>query len=87
MDSNKIHKVRNSLSLSQASFGQLLGVHAMTVSKWERGVLSPNAYQATLLESFERAGKNSEVKGKIEGLLIGAGLAAALLLLLTAAKK
>lgn len=79
--------IRNSLNLSQASFGQLLGVHAMTVSKWERGVLAPNAYQATLINNFEQAAKSGEVKGKIEGILIGAGLAAALLLLLKAASK
>lgn len=87
MDADRILRIRDSLNLSQASFGQLLGVHAMTVSKWERGILSPNAYQATLIDNFERAGKKGEVKGKIEGILIGAGLAAALLLLLTAANK
>lgn len=41
--------LRQRLNLSQKQLGELLGVHVMTVSKWERGVLAPNPHQRRLL--------------------------------------
>jgi hypothetical protein len=49
VDKDQIVVLRRSLRLSQAEFGQLFDAHAMTVSKWERGVLVPSAYQHALL--------------------------------------
>lgn len=63
-------------------FGNLFGVHPMTVSKWERGTLHPNHYQLALMQEFARAAKNKEVRDTIGAVLIGAGIAAALYLLL-----
>jgi molybdopterin-binding protein len=50
-----IKALRGSLGLSQPRLAQLLGVHAMTVSKWERGVLAPNAHQRRILNAFRGA--------------------------------
>jgi molybdopterin-binding protein len=50
-----IKALRGSLGLSQPRLAQLLGVHAMTVSKWERGVLAPNAHQRRILHAFQGA--------------------------------
>jgi putative transcriptional regulator len=36
--------------LTQADFARLFGIHAMTVSKWERGVAEPTPYQTALLQ-------------------------------------
>lgn len=82
-----IAKIRKSLGLTQANFGQLFGVHPMTVSKWERGELEPNPYQASLMNEFKQSAKNKRVTATLTGVLIGAGIAAALLLLLSAARK
>ena len=40
-DPQKIRQVRKRLSLSQAKFGELLGVAGNTVARWERGELAP----------------------------------------------
>jgi transcriptional regulator with XRE-family HTH domain len=36
--------LRERLDLTQAELAYMLGVHAMTVSKWERGTGHPSAY-------------------------------------------
>ncbi len=74
--------LRKKLGLSQAQFGNLFGVHPMTVSKWERNILRPTDYQRALMVEFEKAAKNKEVKETIGAVLVGAGIAAALYLLL-----
>jgi len=50
-----VRRLRRRLGLSQRELAQLVGSHAMTVSKWERGVLAPNAHQSRLLQAFGRA--------------------------------
>lgn len=60
----------------------------MTVSKWERGVAVPTAYQQTLIKQFDVAAGRNEIKNKdISGLLIGMGIIAVLALLLSENNK
>lgn len=47
--------LRERLNLSQKALAELLGVHAMTVSKWERGVLAPSAHQRRMLRALTGA--------------------------------
>jgi len=47
--------LRLRLDLSQRQLGELLGVHEMTVSKWERGVLEPNEHQKRILRALTDA--------------------------------
>jgi transcriptional regulator with XRE-family HTH domain len=77
-----VTQLRKKLELSQAQFGNLFGVHPMTVSKWERGILKPTDYQLALMMDFEKAAKKKEVTETIGAVLVGAGIAAALYLLL-----
>ena len=84
---NKISGLRQSLKLTQAQFGQLFGVHPMTVSKWERGQLSPNPYQRGLMVEFAKAATDGCLKDNLAGVLMGAGFPAALRLLLDTAKQ
>lgn len=49
-------RVRRLLGLSQRELGRLLGVHEMTVSRWELGRLKPSAWQTAMLEHFADAG-------------------------------
>lgn len=74
------------MGLSQPEFGQLFGVHPMTVSKWERGLLAPNEYQSALMREFQKAVKDEKARQAVKTVLVGAGIAAALLLLLEAGK-
>jgi len=84
-----IAAVRKALGLSQVEFGQLFGAHFMTISKWERGLTQPSPYQIALMEQFARTAqaKQAEAQEEVKKLLIGAGVVAALIWLLTAAKK
>jgi putative transcriptional regulator len=85
MQAQDITSLRKSLGLSQVEFGQLFDTHSMTVSKWERGILRPSAYQIALMNQFK---KTSDVKKDVEreqvkNLLVGAGVVAALVWLLS----
>jgi len=84
MDATEVVSLRRALGLSQEQFGQLFGAHSMTVSKWERGLLSPTAYQQALMAQFRlTAGKQEAVaQEQVKKLLIGAGVVAALIWLL-----
>jgi len=47
--------LRQRLNLSQRELGEILGVHVMTVSRWERGVLDPSAHQKRILRALADA--------------------------------
>ena len=53
-----IRPLRTRLNLSQKVLGELLGVHVMTVSKWERGVLRPNEHQRRMLHALADAAES-----------------------------
>jgi putative transcriptional regulator len=86
MNPGEIQHLRADLGLSQVQFGQLFGVHFMTVSKWERGVLSPNTYQLALMDQFRKTAnaRKAEAQEQLGKILVGAGLIAALAWLLSA---
>ena len=83
-----ITALRHDLALSQAEFAQLFGAHAMTVSKWERGILAPSAYQQALMDQFRLTADRQKAvaQEKVKNLLVGAGVVAALLWLLSSKK-
>lgn len=82
----EISNVRNRLGLSQSQLAELLGVHPLTVSKWERGVLRPSAHHEALLDSFEKARRaNKAIGEEVRSALVAAGVVLALYLLLSAA--
>ena len=82
MQATEIKSTRESLGLTQAQFAQLLGVHPITVSKWERDVSPPTPYQEALFQQFQLASKNKEITDTLAGVIIGMGVIAALALLL-----
>ena len=53
--SSSLKTLRARLGLSQEELAGLLGVHPMTVSKWERGKLKPGAHEKRLLKAFTAA--------------------------------
>ena len=85
VDGAAIKQVRSHLELSQAELATILGVHWVTVSKWERGVLAPDPYRDALLVRFSEASAKREFGDSVARALIGQGVAAALFLLLKAA--
>lgn len=86
MTAAEIQKLRERLGLSQVQLAQLLGVHPLTVSKWERGLLAPSPHQNALLDSFLKArSANNTIGEEVGNLLLTAGVAFALYALLEAA--
>lgn len=49
-----VARARRRAGLTQTRLARLLGVHSITVSKWERGVLAPNARQQAILRALSR---------------------------------
>jgi len=82
MKPTEIRSLRESFELSQINFAQLMGVHPITVSKWERGVSPPTPYQMALLDQFQVAARIKGNRDQLKGILIGMGIAMALALLL-----
>ena len=82
MNAASIADLRTKLGLNQVEFAQLVGVHPITVSKWERGVAAPTAYQTALFAQFEQGAKDQEVRTTLKQVLIAAGVVLALALLL-----
>ena len=67
-------------------FAQLLGVHPLTVTKWERGILVPPPHEAAMIRSFGRAAHHQDDVGQqVVDLLLTAGVAFAVYKLLEAA--
>ena len=89
MTGTEIRAIRRLLGLNQAQFAQLMGVHAITVSKWESGVTSPTDYQQAFLSQYRVAvdAEKKKVRDELKGILIVAGVIAAVMFLLTIATK
>ena len=50
-----VRHLRRRLGISQRELAELLGTHAMTISKWERGVAEPGERHRRLLRAFSQA--------------------------------
>lgn len=87
METAEIHGLRENLGLNQTQFAGLMGVHPMTVSRWERGKVPPTPYQSAFLEEFKKAARDEKVRRTVAAVLIAAGIVAAVYLLLQAARK
>lgn len=58
-----IAHIRKLLGLTQVVLGRVVGAHSMTVSKWERGVLQPTAFQRSILAALAAAGEARDAAG------------------------
>jgi len=86
MTSGEIVAIRTSLTMTQEQLAQLLGVHGLTVSKWERGLSRPNPHQEALLRAAAGAVRQApDIGVTIVAALVGAGVGIALFHLLRAA--
>ena len=65
-----IKKLRGKLQLTQTEFSTLLGVHPLTISKWERGAGEPIKNYFRLLYHIEHATKNKRLCEEINKALI-----------------
>lgn len=61
---NLVSKVRKSMGLTQAQLAQLLGVHHLTISKWERGLLEPTPWHVAILHAIAADGLAGKEHGR-----------------------
>lgn len=87
MEKREIQGLRKDLKLNQTQLAGLLGVHPMTVSRWERGDVKPSAYQSAFLGEFKKAARDKAVRNAVAAMLIAAGIVAVIYFLLQAARK
>jgi transcriptional regulator with XRE-family HTH domain len=86
MTAAEVKAIRTRLGLSQLQLAQLLGVHSLTVSKWERGLLAPTPHHSALLQSFGKVSRaEKQIGNEVSNLLLTAGVAVALFAILKAA--
>jgi DNA-binding XRE family transcriptional regulator len=87
MTPKEITALRGELELSQNQFGQLFGVHPMTVSRWERATLQPSLFQRALMRDYAQAAARDPISAKKVGsMLIEQGIASAIFFLLQTAR-
>lgn len=68
----QVATIRRRAGLTQVRLARLLGVHPITVSKWERGLLAPNAHQRSILRALgaDAGGRTvADVAAELSGLL------------------
>lgn len=53
MEPGQIKSIRKALGLTQEGFAKRIGVHKITVSRWERGEISPRGLALAALERLE----------------------------------
>lgn len=87
INGSDIRRIRERLGLTQAQLGTLLNAHFVTVSRWETDQLKPDHYQEAMLREFKKASAEREIKNSLKSALIGAGVAAALYLILSTTRK
>lgn len=86
MTAKEISATRKRLDLTQVQLATLVGVHPLTVSKWERGAGSPPPHQEALLTSFQKAANsNAGIGETAKSLLVTAGVALAIFVILQVA--
>ena len=57
-----VKELRESLGLTQEEFAYVFGLHPMTISKYERGILMPDFYQLVLFNELLKAKYSFNVK-------------------------
>jgi len=81
-DRCRVGTARRAIGLSQSDFAEVLGVHPLTISKWERGVNRPSAWYQELVARIERAAKAGVTGDRVRRVLAGCGSVEALTMLL-----
>ena len=67
-----IKRLRQRLSLTQTQFAQVLGVHPLTVSRWERDEVHPDGATAQLLRVIEARSRGRQPSEGEKAMLLTA---------------
>jgi DNA-binding transcriptional regulator YiaG len=55
MQGSEVQRLRKRLNLTQTQFAKLLGVHRVTLTRWETGAIKVQAPMAKLIRMIVRA--------------------------------
>jgi len=64
MDADELREKRKALEMTQAQLAKALGVNIMTVSRWERGLMSIPSHLSLALEAIEAKQKKVSKRAK-----------------------
>lgn len=83
-DAGVFETFRGQTRAQAAGNATVMGIHSLTVSKWERGVLQPSNYQLVLLGLFKEAARSPDLgfRSEIRRTLVERGGIVTLYLLL-----
>lgn len=73
-----VKEAREHLQFQQVEFAALLGVHPITVSKWENGRAKPSAWHLAIICAFRSSPRNRDIMACFCSRGIPAALALAL---------
>ena len=87
MNGKDIQKIRTKMGLKQVEFAKIVGVHSVTVCRWENDDAVPTPHQMAIIEACQKAAakQKSKIGSRVAGALIGAGVGVALYLIFDAA--
>lgn len=77
-----LREVREALGISQVVLAKLFGIHVMTVSRWECGVMEPHGIYPELIVQLSMASKKKDAGKRIGEALRQYGVSAGLRALL-----
>lgn len=81
MTAAEIKELRARLGLSQTEFAALIGVHPITLCRWETDRCQPTTFQLVMLQTFCDAAGKQTVRKQLRATLGLHGLTAALKLI------
>lgn len=86
MNERDFKRLRSRLGFTQSQFARVLGVHPLTVSRWERGQVAPDGPTALLLETMDKRTRDQKppptlADDVLKALAVGAAVAGLVCLL------
>lgn len=77
---NDVATTRHALGLTQTELAAVLGLHYVTVCRWERGHMTPKPWVLAIFERFRAAAQVANVGGRMSRVLAIRGPLAAMYL-------
>ncbi len=87
MNAAEIKAIRAKLGITQVQLAQLMGVHQITVTRWESEAdpSEPTDYQKAMLANFGKAAEKNEIGVGVGAMLAAVGVIAVVFYLLSLA--
>ncbi len=81
---NEVATTRHALGLTQTELATILGLHYVTICRWENGHMEPKPWVLAIFDRFRIAARVADVGGRMARVLAARGPIAAMYLGLAA---